>query len=72
MVLGELRAGVRISGATAAAILTGPVLLAWAMRSGVSMDWLLTGQQTAPHPGVPDEGLQEQCAVRDLNPQPAD
>ena len=44
--------GVEVWGAhqraTAAAILTGPVLLAWAMCSGVSMDWLLTGQQTAP------------------------
>lgn len=34
-----------------------PVMLAWAMRSGVSVEWLSAGQQTAPHPiNPPDEG----------------
>jgi transcriptional regulator with XRE-family HTH domain len=47
-----------------------PVLLAWAMSSGVPLEWLHTGQQSAPQPG-PVEGLDE-CAVRELNPQPAD
>jgi transcriptional regulator with XRE-family HTH domain len=35
-----------------------PILLAWAMRSGVSLDWLLDGPQEAPHPVEPDEGLE--------------
>jgi transcriptional regulator with XRE-family HTH domain len=33
------------------------VLILWAMRTGVPLHWLLTGQQSAPHPVVPDEGL---------------
>jgi transcriptional regulator with XRE-family HTH domain len=35
-----------------------PVLLAWAMCSGVPLQWLLTGQQEAPHPMELDEGLE--------------
>jgi transcriptional regulator with XRE-family HTH domain len=33
-----------------------PVQLAWAMCSGVPLEWLLTGQQSAPHPSESDEG----------------
>jgi transcriptional regulator with XRE-family HTH domain len=43
----------------------------WALITGTDPAWLLTGQQTAPQPAGPVEGLDE-CAVRELNPQPAD
>jgi transcriptional regulator with XRE-family HTH domain len=46
-------------------------LIVWALRTGVPLEWL-TGQQPAPHPVGPVEGLADECAVRELNPQPAD
>lgn len=40
----------------------------WAMRTGVSFDWLLTGE--SPHQAVPDEGVQMLPRL-DSNQQPA-
>lgn len=39
--------------------------IAWALRTGVSVQWLETGQ--APDVPGPDDG----CATRDSNPEPA-
>jgi transcriptional regulator with XRE-family HTH domain len=33
-----------------------PVLVAWALRTGVQLSWLVTGE-AGPRPGVPDEGV---------------
>lgn len=44
-----------------------PVLIAIAMATGVDLAWLETGETPA---GNPDGG--EECAIRDLNPEPAD
>ena len=44
----------------------------WALITQTDVRWLLTGQQTVPHPGGPDGGLEGKCAVRESNPQPAD
>lgn len=45
-------------------------LLAYAMRTGVPLAWLLTGHAENPRPDDPDGG-DEQCAARDSNPEPA-
>jgi len=39
----------------------------WALITDVPREWLQTGE--SPHPAGPDGG---ECAVRDLNPEPAD
>ncbi|WP_010525166.1 helix-turn-helix transcriptional regulator [Nesterenkonia sp. F] len=44
-------------------------LMAWAMRSGVSLKWLETGE--APSPGGGD-GASKKWAPRDSNPEPTD
>ena len=43
---------------------------AWALATGVPAVWLETGE--APPPGGPEEGLLNECAVRDSNPEPSD
>jgi transcriptional regulator with XRE-family HTH domain len=39
---------------------------------GVREEELLTGERQSPRPGIPDGGPEDECAVRELNPQPAD
>lgn len=44
-----------------------PYLTVWAMRTGVPVKWLQTGEYPDPTgPGA------DECAIRDLNPEPAD
>lgn len=43
---------------------------AWALATGVPIEWLETGQD--PRPVGPDGGLDEECAARDSNPEPSD
>ncbi|MGO3021921.1 MAG: helix-turn-helix domain-containing protein [Brevibacterium sp.] len=46
-------------------------LATWAMRTGVPIEWIETGElKNPPEPGGPrgDDG----CATRDSNPQPSD
>ncbi len=43
------------------------VLNAWSLATGVPLVWLETDE--SPHPAGPNGG---ECAVRDLNPEPAD
>jgi hypothetical protein len=38
-------------------------------RTGCDEYWLMTGKTNGPHPAGPNGG---ECAVRDLNPEPAD
>lgn len=40
----------------------------WALRTGVPFEWLETGNAPSPH----GDGACPQCAIRDLNPEPAD
>ena len=47
-----------------------PVLIAYAMVSGVSLGWLETGR--TPAGPMPDGGLEVMRARRDSNPQPSD
>lgn len=54
-----------------------PAMLAFiAQQLGVDPDWLRDGgplrTQRAPHPDGPSGGLEEECAIRDSNPEPAD
>ena len=43
----------------------------WAMRTGVPLEWLETGQTPAGQ--QPDGGSQQsECAIRDSNPEPAE
>lgn len=45
-----------------------PTIMAWAMATGVDLHWLETGHVPTPDGGGTCEG----CAIRDLNPEPAD
>lgn len=45
---------------------TKQTLRLWALRTGVSLDWLETGLAPAGTPGPDGE-----CAARDSNPEPA-
>ncbi|MFD8101928.1 helix-turn-helix domain-containing protein [Nocardia fluminea] len=42
--------------------------MAWSMATGVDLYWLETGK--APSPS--GDGASAECAIRDLNPEPAD
>jgi len=46
-----------------------PVLLSWALRTGVPLEWLRSGTTESPRPGG-DGGIGR--ARRDSNPQPSD
>ena len=48
-----------------------PVVVSWALRTGVSLSWLETGK-TKPRPAGPDGAVCDECARRDSNPQPSD
>ncbi|MFW0790087.1 helix-turn-helix domain-containing protein [Gordonia sp. CPCC 205333] len=43
-------------------------LILWAMATGVDLHWLETGEAPSPE----GDGASELCAIRDLNPEPAD
>jgi transcriptional regulator with XRE-family HTH domain len=48
------------------------VLNAWALRTGVPLQWLLTGTAPASPPeGDAAEAVDTSCARRDSNPQPS-
>ncbi|MCU4295496.1 XRE family transcriptional regulator [Brevibacterium permense] len=47
-----------------------PDLLAWALRTGVPIDWIESGELKNPRPDGPNGG--SECATRDSNPQPSD
>ncbi|WP_328664032.1 hypothetical protein [Nocardia salmonicida] len=44
------------------------VVMAWAMATGVDLVWLETGNAPSPN----GDGASRECAIRDLNPEPAD
>ncbi|MGX7679111.1 helix-turn-helix transcriptional regulator [Jatrophihabitans sp. DSM 45814] len=46
------------------------VLRQWSLRTGVPLEWIETGNAERHRPDGPDDG--DECAARDLNPQPAD
>ena len=48
------------------------VLKAWALRSGVPLEWLETGSVTHESPSPGGDGLSVECAPRDSNPEPID
>ena len=50
------------------------LIRAWALAAGVDPVWLETGQapETTPPAGVEPAGGDAECAIRDLNPEPAD
>ena len=47
------------------------LMRAWALRSGVPLQWLETGKDPRPD-GGPNGGLTDQRTRRDSNPQPSD
>ena len=53
------------SGATVPRLI---VLKAWAMRCGVPLQWLETGEAPSPD----GDGASVECTPRDSNPEPAD
>ena len=47
-------------------------LIVWAMRTGVPIEWIETGElKNPPRPNGPG-GSDGECATRDSNPQPSD
>ena len=48
------------------------VVNAWALRTGVPVEWLLTGNAEAPRPGGPVGAADAECAIKDSNLEPAD
>ncbi|MGH1977486.1 helix-turn-helix domain-containing protein [Rothia sp. L_38] len=55
---------------TGKVVIKRPMLMAWALASGVDFQWLETGHEKSPSPE--GEGLSMECARRDSNPQPSD
>lgn len=43
-------------------------LILWAMATGVDLQWIENGYG----PGSKTEAIGDECAIRDLNPEPAD
>jgi transcriptional regulator with XRE-family HTH domain len=50
------------------------IMRLWALRTGVPLEWIVTGELKAKSPSPGGDGLSDpaECARRDSNPQPSD